>query len=176
MVNNRATFGEFCFNTESWASFWPASAQHTETAQEKYINIQKWFWLFKCSLIVNMIFCNRCLMSIGFCTVCLELCHVFTYLVELEKLLFEFVSLGLLAVSPEPLHPVSAPVWSLRAHWRTLQGGQTEDKERGERAELNYESTSSVFPFVLVRSLPSSFLTALVKRLWWDVCTEPKGY
>lgn len=45
---------------------------------------------------------------------------------------------------------------------------------RGERrAGLNYESASSVFPFVLARSLPSSFLTALVNRLWWDVCTEP---
>lgn len=34
-------------------------------------------------------------------------------LVELEELLFQFLSVGLVAVSPEPLHGASAPVWSL---------------------------------------------------------------
>lgn len=39
-----------------------------------------------------------------------------TCLVELKELLFEPISLGLLAVASEPLHPVSAPAWSLGAH------------------------------------------------------------
>lgn len=39
-----------------------------------------------------------------------------TCLVELKELLFEPISLGLLAMSSEPLHPVSALAWSLGAH------------------------------------------------------------
>lgn len=37
-----------------------------------------------------------------------------TCLVELEELLFESFPLGLLAMSPEPLHPVSAPAGGRR--------------------------------------------------------------
>lgn len=36
-----------------------------------------------------------------------------TYLVELKELLFKPIPLGLLAVSSEPLHPVSAAMWNL---------------------------------------------------------------
>lgn len=46
----------------------------------------------------------------------LRLLSGFTCLIELEEFLFEPIPLGLLTVSPEPLHLVSAPAWSLRAH------------------------------------------------------------
>lgn len=74
-----------------------------------------------------------------------------TCLVELEELLFESISLGLLAVSPEPLHPDSAPAWSLRAHWRTLQGGKEEGRE-----VLHYENLPSFLP--QIKCCPTCFL------------------
>lgn len=43
------------------------------------------------------------------------------YLVELKELLFEPIPLGLLAVSSEPLHPVSAAAWSRSAHQYRLE-------------------------------------------------------
>lgn len=49
----------------------------------------------------------------------------FTCLVELKELLLQFLSVGLVAMSSEPLHAASAPVWSLKAHrpaaWREQQ-------------------------------------------------------
>lgn len=55
-----------------------------------------------------------------------------TYLVELKELLFEPIPLGLLAVSSEPLHPVSAPAWSLQAHRYTLE----KERQRETRQSL----------------------------------------
>lgn len=52
----------------------------------------------------------------------------FTCLVELKELLLQFLSVGLVAMSPEPLHTVSAPAWSLKAHWHTLYGGKKKDE------------------------------------------------
>lgn len=53
-----------------------------------------------------------------------------TYLVELKELLFEPIPLGLLAMSSEPLHPVSAPAWSLQARRYTLDREREKDRNK----------------------------------------------